>query len=185
MAYKIITPASAVITTAELKAHMRVDSSSEDSLIDAYLLASMAYCQHYTGMAIGEQTVEIALDEFPEGPIKLELTPATSIETVRYVDTNGDWQTVSSSLYTTDIYGQDHWLLRAAGSYWPDTYDSANSVKVRYIAGSSTLDPAVKAALMLLTGNYYENREEATEKRLSNVPMGVNALLDTVKVWRL
>lgn len=184
MPYKIITPATAVLTTAEMKAHMRVDSSAEDSLIDDYLLAAMAYCQHYTGMAIGEQTVEIALDEFPEGPIKLELPPATSIETVRYVDTNGGWQTLSSSLYTTDTYGQDHWLLMAAGTYWPDTYDSANSVKVRYIAGSSTLHPAVKAAIMLIVGDLHKNREQTTEKRLSIVPLGVDKLLDTVKVWR-
>lgn len=185
MAYKIITPASAVITTAELKSHMRVDHAHEDTLIAAYLMAAMAYCQHYTGMAIGAQTVELALDEFPDGPIKLELTPATSIESVTYVDTIGASQTVSSSLYTTDTYGQDHWLIPAAGTYWPDTYEAANAVKVRYMAGSAALDPAVKAALMLLTASYYENRAETTEKRLSSVPLGVNALLDTVKVWRL
>jgi uncharacterized phiE125 gp8 family phage protein len=183
MSYKIITPATEVITTAELKAHLRVDSSAEHSLIDGFLLAAMDYAQHYAGIAIGVQTVELALDEFPDGPVFLELTPASSIVSVTYYDTAGALQTLSSGLYTTDTYGQDHWLVPAAGTSWPDTYDAVNVVKVRYVAGDATLNRSVKAALMLFVGHLYENRQEATEKALHSLPIGVNALLDTVKVW--
>ena len=85
--------------------------------------------------------------------------------------------------YALDNYGLSHWAMSAAGSDWPVTYEAANVVRVRYMAGSTTLDPAVKAAIMLTVGHLYENRQEATEKKLVSVPLGVNALLDTVKVW--
>jgi len=183
MSYKIITPAAAVIDLPTLKAHLRVDHSFDDSIISAYLQAAMAYAQHYTGAAIGEQEVEVALDGFPCGAISLPLAPASSLVSIIYVDEQALEQTLPPSAYSLDNYGLSHWAMSAAGSDWPATYEAANVVRVRYMAGSAALDPAVKAALMLLVGHLYENRQEATEKKLSSVPLGVNALLDTVKVW--
>jgi hypothetical protein len=69
------------------------------------------------------------------------------------------------------------------GAEWPDTRDTTNAVKVRYVAGDSTLDPCVGRALKLLVTHFYENRNEATEKALSSIPIGAHVLLDTVKVW--
>lgn len=183
MSYKIITPAAAVIDMTTLKAHLRVDHAFDDSIIGAYLSAAMAYAQHYTGVAIGEQEIELVLDGFPSGAISLPLAPASSLISVIYVDEAATEQTLSGSAYTLDNYGLSHWVLPAAGTEWPATYEAANVVRVRYMAGSAALDAAVKAALMLLVGHLYETRQDATEKKLSSVPIGVNALLDTVKVW--
>lgn len=182
MAYKIITPAEAAIDMATLKAHLRVDHAFEDSIIGAYLSAAMAYAQHYTGVAIGEQEIELALDGFPSGAISLPLAPASSLVSVIYVDESAIEQTLLSSAYALDNYGLSHWVMAAAGTEWPATYEAANVVRVRYIAGAG-LDSAVKAALMLLVGHLYETRQDATEKKLSSVPIGVNALLDTVRAW--
>ncbi len=185
MAYKIITPAEAVIDLPTVKAHLRVDHAFDDSLISAYLLAAMAYAQHYTGVAIGEQEVEVALDGFPCGAISLPLAPASSIVSITYVDEAATEQTLATTAYALDNYGLSHWAMSAAGSDWPATYEAANVVRVRYMAGSTTIDPAVKAAILLTVGHLYENRQEATDKKLASVPLGVNALLDTVKVWAI
>lgn len=183
MAYKIITPAEAVIDLPTVKAHLRVDHAFDDSLITAYLMAAMNYAQHYTGTAIGEQEIELALDGFPPGAISLPLAPASSVVSIVFVDEAATEQALSNTAYTLDNYGLSHWLMVAAGTEWPATYEAANVVRVRYMAGSTTLDAAVKAAILLTVGHLYENRQEATEKKLSSVPLGVNALLDTVKVW--
>jgi uncharacterized phiE125 gp8 family phage protein len=183
MSHKIITPAAAVIDLPTVKAHLRVDHSFEDSIISAYLFAAMSYAQHYTGMAIGEQELELALDGFPCGAINLPIPPATSIVSIIYFDETATEQTLANTAYALDNYGLSHWVMPAAETHWPSTYEAANVVRVRYTAGSQALDHAVKAAILLLVGHLYENRQEATEKRLSSVPIGVNALLDTVKVW--
>jgi uncharacterized phiE125 gp8 family phage protein len=186
MGYKIITQASAVITTADLKAHLRVDYASDDSLIDGFLLAAMSYAQHYTGIAVGRQTIEMALDSFPDGAISLPLVPAASIISITYVDSAGAVQTLAGSAYSLDDYSsQDAWVVPAVDTEWPETYDAVNAVKVQYYAGTTALDRAIKQALLLLVGHFYENRQEATDKRLAQIPLGVSALLDTVKVWRV
>lgn len=183
MAYKVITAASAVLTAVETRAHLRLDLTTDDDLIAAQLVAAVEFAQHYTGVAIGSQTLELALDEFPEGAIELPMAPATSITSVKYIDTTGTEITLGSSAYTLDDYGIKHWVLPAYDTEWPSTLDTANAVKVRYVAGAATLPKAIRAALLLHLGHMYENRQEATRMKVEQVPMGVCALLDTVKVW--
>ena len=56
-----------------------------------------------------------------------------------------------------------------------------NAVKVRYVGGD--MKPAVRAALLLIVGHLYANRESVSPGNLTVVPMGANALLDTVKTY--
>ena len=184
MKYKVIQPPTQVITLAELREHLRVEevAPAQDAMIIAYLDASRDYAQHYTGTAIGNQTIEIALDCFPENGILLAPGPVTSITSIKYIDSAGVEQTVANTLYTLDDYGMQHWALPKSGTSWPTPLDVANSVKVRYVAG--TLAPAVRSALLLHVGFVFANREAVNIGNItSELPLGVRALLDTVKVW--
>lgn len=182
MGFKVITPPSAVLTLAELRLHLRADEDVlEDTLLAAQLESARGYCEHYTGRAIGSQTVELAIDAFPLGAIELPMSPVTAIASVKFIDTSYVEQPVNSVFYTLDDYGHSHWLLPAAGIAWPVTAPIANAVKVRYVSGS--LPATVRAALLLLVGHLYENRENTVMKEMREVPIGVHALLDTVKVW--
>ena len=177
MAYKIITPANPVLTVAEIKQELRLDSSEFDGPISRHLMSATAFAEHETGMTIGQKTLEIALDEFPSGAIRLEMPPVISIVSVTYIDENAVEQTLSPSLYSLDDYGLDHWLMRAAGTEWPATYAAANVVKVRYVAGSATPPALALDAIILVIGHLIENPQEATEKKLSINPFGSSSLL--------
>lgn len=183
MKYKVITPPAQVITLAELREHLRVEevAPAQDALIIAYLDAARDYAQHYTGTAIGSQTIEIALDCFPQNGILLAPGPAISITSIKYTDSTGATQTVANTLYTLDDYGMQHWVLPKSGISWPTPLDVANSVKAQYVAGA--LLPAVRSALLLHVGDLFANREQATAKEMGQVPIGVQHLLNTVKVW--
>lgn len=173
MGIKVITPASAVLTLAQLRLQVRLvgDPHPEDSLLQDCLSAAVQYAEHYTGRSIGTQTLELALDAFPAGPIALKQGPCTSIESITYLDAAGTVQTLSASAYTLDDYGMQHWAI--AADAWPATGSFANAVKVRYVAGF--LPPAVQSALLLTVGDLFENREQ------TELSAGVCALLDTVK----
>lgn len=180
MSVKVITPPAQQILTADLRAHCRIDGTDENALLDGFLAAAHAYCEHYTGRSIGSQTLELALDEFPDGPIELTRGPVASITSISYVDEAEASQTLSSLLYTLDDYGISGWAIPAVDTEWPTTAEVANAVKVRYVAG--TLPAAVKSAMLLMVGHLYESRE-AAGPAVHELPLGVKALLDTVKVW--
>lgn len=187
MGIKVITPAAAVLTLEEMRLHLRLDTVGgvhpDDALISGLLLSAVQYCEHYTQRSVGGQTLELALDAFPDGPISLPKGPLQSVTSVRYVNAAGTTTTLLNTLYAIDDYGFEAWLIAKFGTAWPDTEGSANCVKVRYVAGS--VDPTVKSAILLIIGHLYENRENSSVLQLKDLPMGVNALLDTVKAWSL
>lgn len=186
MPHKVITPrASPVITLADLKAHLRVTHSSEDTLIASYLEQACSWAENYALITIGPQTLEVALDAFPTGSIELPRGPVTGITSVKYIDVNGTLQTLSSVNYGLDDYQNPAWCTQAFGTTWPATRAVANAVLVRYTAGSALHD-GVRSALLLTVGHLYSNRESVNVGNLvSKMPLSAEAMLDTVKVWSM
>jgi uncharacterized phiE125 gp8 family phage protein len=183
MGVKVITPPAQVITTADLRLHLRADEddTSENPLIVAYLSAALAYAQHYTGRSIGEQTLELALDEFPGGYIELPQGKVKSVTSIKYIGTDGIEATLDPALYSLDDYGIADYAVPKFGTVWPATDGSKNSVKVRYVAGD--LPAAAITALKLIVGDLYENRQDSSSLRLDSIPNGAKVFLDTFRIW--
>lgn len=186
MGYKVITPAAAPLTIEELRLEMRLDTVGgvhpDDARLLGFLAGAMQLAEQLTNSPIGQQTLEMGLDEFPDGAIKLPMPPAQSVSSLTYVDLAGATQTLAPSAYTLDEY-DPQWVLPAYGTTWPATLDTANAVKVRYVAGTTTLPPAVRAALLLLVKHIAENGKEAALMRAEDIPQGICVLLNTVKNW--
>lgn len=186
MGYKVITPVSTpVIPLVDLRAHLRLDllggsTHPDDALIEGYLEAARAYCEHYTQRSIGTQTLELALDAFPDNAIELPLG-AASITSVTYVDAGTNVQTVSSMEYALDDYSHQSWVTTV--DVWPSAGEFANAVKVRYVT-RSTFSAAVKSAMLLLVGHWYENREGVNIGNItSTLDFAIKALLDIERVY--
>jgi uncharacterized phiE125 gp8 family phage protein len=190
MGYKVITPVAApVIALDVLRPHLRLDliggpTHPDDALIQAYLLAAREYAEHYTQRSIGAQVIELALDSFADAGIELPLGAAT-ITSIKYVDAALSEQTIAGNLYTLDDYSNKHWAQPVDA--WPACAAVANAVKVRYTTPAA-IPAAVHNALLLLTGHLYQNREAVNTDRgvvPGEVPLGVKALLDTVRHWSM
>ena len=167
----ITAPAAYPVTTAEAKAHLRVDGSDEDTLIDGLIAAAADYVEQYTGRAIGTQTWELALDAFSD-TILLPKGPVQSVTSVKYSDTAGVEQTVSADDYTLDA-SEPAWIVRNSDASWPATLTGINVVRVRYVTGN--VPAAIKHAVLLLIGDWYSAREDMGAR--STIPNGVQALL--------
>lgn len=185
MGVKVITPPTQVITTADMRLHLRLAAgdTTEDPLLVSYLAAAVAFAQHYTGRSIGSQTLELALDAFPTSAVELLRGPVTAISSIKYINTAGTQTTLSNALYTLDDYGLQAWAVQKYNTAWPDTEASANSVKIQYVAGD--VPDVVKSALLLMVGHLYENREASAQIDLKELPLGIKALLDTVRIWSM
>lgn len=161
--------------------------SAEDSLLTALIQAAREYAEGYQNRALITQTWELVLDDWPnEDYIDIPLPPLQSVTDIKYKDTAGDETTWDDANYIVDI---DSFLGRVALAYgcsWPSTalYPVAG-IRIKFVAGYglATSVPAVtKAAILLLIGHLYENREASMEKNLNEIPFGVKALLDLNRV---
>ena len=185
MGYKVITAAPPVVTLEDARLFLRLNlygqiTHPDDSLILALIDAAREYCEHYTQRSIGVQTLEIALDAFPNGAVKLTLG-AESIVSVKYTDGSGIVQTVNPVDYQLDDYSYASWMTGI--NAWPSTSSVVNAVLIRYTT-PAYVSFAVRAAVLLMLGHLYENRSAVNMERGINpavMPLGVKALLDTQK----
>ena len=184
MSLKLISaPGVEPITLAEAKAHLRVEHDAEDSLIAMLIAAARQSAEQRLGRALIHQTWELILDAFPCAEIKLPKPPVASITSIVYLDANGDEQTLAGTAYTLDADLLPGWVLPAYGTEWPATLDSANALRVRFVAGYGADGSAVPAPIrqwMLITlGTFYANREAVVGGTLAELPTRfVDGLLD-------
>lgn len=192
MSLKLITaPTAEPITLQEAKDHLRVDSTDDDALISAIIEAARQHLDGRDGIlsrALMPQTWDYSIDRFPDGDtIPLPLAPAQSITSVKYVDGNGVTQTMSASDYA--LSADLEWSPSVRLGYnktWPSTRDTYDAVTVRFVAGyaSAAVVPApLKAAILLLIGHLYENREATAPAQVHEVPLTVKNLIAPYRRW--
>lgn len=188
MVVKVITaPPNTPITTAEFKSHANIAHTDDDTLIGIYIKAATENLigpHGWLGRSLVQQTLELVLDIFPANAIFLPHGPVISVTSVKYDDTDGNEQTVSSSDYTVDNNASGFgWIVPADDVAWPDTIDAINAVRVRYVAGYEPLsgdytanipDP-IRAAVMMMVADIYQQRENFSAENLTRVPMTMGA----------
>jgi uncharacterized phiE125 gp8 family phage protein len=169
----ITPPTQDVVTLAEAKAHLRVDASDDDVLIGGLIKAATSVLDPagggWLGRALRPQTWEARLRAFPDCYFLLPYPPAIEVVSIKYDDPYGVEQTVDSATYR--LLGlssvQPARLDPAFGASWPSVRHGDEAVRIRFRAGypaaegeaSDLLPAAIKAAVLLMVGDLYENRE--------------------------
>lgn len=194
MTLKLITaPATEPVTLAEAKLHCRIDSdiTDDDDLIEDVLIpAARAQCEHLLNRALITQTWERVIDAFPEVEIELGMPPVASITSVTYIDSTGTPTVLDSAAYTLDDDNLPGWCLPAYSYTWPTTYETANAVRVRFVAGyggAAQVPQAIRSWLLLRVATLYKFREEIQAGvSIAALPgTFTDRLLDRYRVWSI
>lgn len=189
MGLKLVTaPAEEPVTSAEAKAHLRVTTADEDTLIASLIIAAREFVENHTHRRLITQTWDWVLDSFSAHCLEVPHAPLQSVSSITYVDTAGATQTLGTSLYTVDAKTDPGRVQPAFGESWPSTREVLNAVTVRFIAGyglAASVPQAIKQAMLLLIGHWFENREAVVTGTISTgVQMTVDALLAPHRVVR-
>jgi uncharacterized phiE125 gp8 family phage protein len=198
MTYKVTTAVTVEpVTLAEARLQCKLtadDSTSEDTLITAWITAMREVAEHYTGRALAPQTLTMALDEFPEyenDVIALDMPPVASITSIKYTDTAGMEQTISASAYSLSTYGDSRRVAPTYGNYWPTTQDIPDAVRILYVtgygapsagAGFAACPKAAKQAILLMVAWLHANRGDSIQPD-DIQPPAAKSLLNTIKAW--
>jgi uncharacterized phiE125 gp8 family phage protein len=189
MALYLVTPiASEPLTVAEAKLHCRIDHADDDVLMAGLITAAREYAESFTHRALAAQTWDLKLDGFPcADELWLPMPPATAITSISYVDGAGTTQTWGASNYTTEFpsgpHAQRARITPAFGVSWPVTRSVINAVTVRFVAGYTSCPESIKAAMKLLIGHWYRNRESVVGTISGPLQQGVESLLWPFKAF--
>ncbi len=173
------------VTLLEAKAHLRIleQDTTDDALISVLVKAARMAAEQEIHRAIMTQTWTKTLDRFPDA-IRMDYAPIQSVTSVKYLDENGDEQTLDSGLYYVDTKSEPGWIIPAFDLDWPDTLCAVNAVEAVYVAGWASEDdvPAsIKQWILLMVGHYYENREASGDLKLAPLPF-ISGLLDPFRL---
>lgn len=183
---EVAAPPAEPVTLAELYVHLRTDTSAgQDDLIQALIKAAREWCENYCRRSFVQRSLQLRMDTFPPGQIKLPRGPVQSITSVKV---NGT--AVSTSVYEADLYGQPPRIAPVYGATWPIPTPAMNAVVVEYVVGyapgaasptdyAENIPSSIKAAIKLIVGHLYENRETVVLGNIQvlTVPFTVKALL--------
>lgn len=156
-------PASQAVSDAEAVAHAKIDSdaaTADSSLITAAVKASILWVEGYCYRSLVTQTITLELDSFEFiGPFYIPRPPFIAVTTLKTFDSDDNATTISSDNYR--ILGLDPARIEQKADGW--TIDRTNkAVELIYTAGygaASTVPNDIKAAIMLVFADLYENRQ--------------------------
>lgn len=176
----VTTPPGHLFSLQTLREHVRIDaigdSHPDDNLLLRNAAAARAFAENYTGMAIGEQTREIAANDF--WSLNGNYFPGgkpDSVEAFEYrILGTQTWELLSVAFFYYDQYAG---VVR----FWPNVVlpslpDIYNSVRIRYTIGTD-VPVDVRAAILLIVAELYVNREISAQADLRHVPLGARELL--------
>ena len=197
MSVRLITPpAVEPVDLESLKRHLRVEHAEDDALILTLGRAAREFGEMYTRRAWITQTWERTLNSFAS-VIRLPFPPLLSVTSIKYVDAAGVTQTVAPAGYTVDQAGEFAHVYPSYQANWPlDLRAHPRGVAIRFVAGygntpetiaapqSASVPGAGLAAVKLIVGDLYKNREESVVGNIINrVPFAARRLLDTMRVF--
>jgi uncharacterized phiE125 gp8 family phage protein len=186
---KVIQQPDELITAADAAEFMRAEFSvAEEDLVESLITAARQWCEEYLRRAIGVQTLELRQNGFPadSGPIILR-SPIIDVTSVKYLDADGEEVTLDEDEYITSDAEPAEIVPVSA---WPETYSSADSVRVEYEAGygdgssplvAPVLPKTIRTAILMMVADMYANREAQVEKPLTANPT-VERLLSMMRL---
>ena len=182
-------PTSTVISLAEAKTFLRIDSDYDDdnTYITSLINVATSVVEEFTRRRLVTQTFNIFYDEFPSF-IDLQIGDVASVTHIKYYDTDNSLQALHPSNYDVDTKIRPGRIYQSETGDFPNTYERPNAVEVEFVVGSAASDvPApIVQAVYIIVGRYYENRQDVVMgTQVNELPLMVDHLLTPYRLLEL
>lgn len=170
----ISTSTTEPITLAQAKQHLKMDGiDDDDDLITALIASSREIAERTTGRDLVRRQWSYKINDFPAGILPLPKAPVASVETVTYIDTSGNQQTLGADVYGVNADWTAPYLYLKHDQQWPATRTQFAAVTINftsgypYDAGASPVDEreniphGIIAAIKIILRDLYDNRGSA------------------------
>jgi uncharacterized phiE125 gp8 family phage protein len=173
-------PTPRIVSPGDLHTHCRIDDTTEDAYLEQLSDAAQEEAEGYTWRKFLQQTWDQYFDGFAD-PLHLRYPPLHSdgVTGVTYTDSNGDTQTLATSVYEVAEEDGITIVRRKYNQTWPTTRAHEDVVKVTFVCGwdsASDVPERIKHAIRLHAAHFYRNREGEP------VPDAFYRLLDPYRV---
>jgi len=187
-------PAVEPVTLSEAKAHLRVDTATDDAYIGSLITAAREWCEQYLDRTLVHTQWVMRFDRFPpDGTQDIELprppmatAGTTTAVALTFTYENGTTATYSTASYRVDRDGVPGTVKTLYGQTWPPHLQDDNAISVTwwggYGASGTSVPAAIRHAMLMLVGFWYEHRSTVLVGSISKqLEFAVESLLSSQK----
>lgn len=150
---RVVEPATEPLTLAETKLYLRVDGTSEDTLITDLIVAVRIAAEEYLRLSLIEQTWKLTFEDYIDSSILLPRGPVVSISGVTLIDREGGATIVNSDLY--ELSADRRYLALESDFY-------AHRIEIEYICGyddASSVPAPIRQGMLAHMATLFDGRE--------------------------
>lgn len=168
------TPSAPVVSLADMKKHLRVDDTHEDTLIEGDERAAVLTVEAWTQRLLTLRQAVLRLSVLPPDRMPLEL-PGGRVGSLTSVVIDGE------PLTGCVFYGQAPARLFPPTD-WPAVSAPGFPVAVTYQAGYAVVPADLVKAVMLIAGSLYRDRENAAQGSMAPVAVTAEYLMRPYRI---
>lgn len=201
---KIFTTRALPLPIDEVMLDLRVDSDDELETVRRLVRASCSLIEKRSGFAVLQGTYEALLDGwFLPWPWEFMRAPFRGLVSIEVLDVNSSpetWQAVAGDEFRTIEQAKSFLLYAKAETSLPEVSAPLAGIRVRFNAGFDVdhvsgesasgeidddvtvpLDDQVRTAIMMLTAEFYANRELFSADKAADVERVGNSVLNSIR----
>lgn len=177
------------IDEAKQQCYIVDGDATAELLLDSLIKVARQYAENRIWRTLVDSEWVWKMDKFPSGTIELDpkTTPLISVDSIEYIDSDGNTQTVASSNYRVDTDSEPG-RIEPIDS-WPSADGRVNAVIITVSSGyedssgNSSVPEQIKIAMRMYIKYLYDNRDshvltDRTSGSYIEAPVGTNFLLD-------
>jgi uncharacterized phiE125 gp8 family phage protein len=133
----LTAPTEEPLSILDAKAQARVTHDEEDSLWQSYISAARAAAEEHMSRGLLTQTWKLILPAFADSIWLPMAAPLQSVTSVKYYDTAGAQQTLSTTVYDVDTTSRPGRIVRKPLQTWPSVQSDrlATRIEITYVVG--------------------------------------------------
>ena len=196
-----------VNSLAEIKTHLKIDGSDDDTALGYIRIAVDSWAQQYTGRTMTTQTYELFIDSvydldqkliegyytgydanFPRKSIILPKSPVSSISHVKYYADDDTATTWASTNYFLDTASMPSMFTLRKGITYPTGLRLTNGLEIKYVAGygaSGDVPQQIKQACLAYASYLNEHRGDMLDGKNLTPPKVATQLLSPFVIKNL
>jgi uncharacterized phiE125 gp8 family phage protein len=167
-------PAASVVSTADLKAHLRVDFADEDAAIEDMGLAATALVERWTQRILSPRSAVLRLAALPPGATPLAL-PGGLVNSLTSLVVDG------VALAGLTVIG-DSPAVVVPDADWPVATGSGFPVVVTYNVGYAMAPEPLRHAVKLIAAELYERRSNGVTGTMTTPPVSAEYLMSAYRI---
>ena len=159
------------------------------SYVQGLITTARRQVEAITNRALMTQTWEMWLDRWPkENAIEIPFPPLQSLTALTYTDVDATGYSLTEGTeITVDTDSAPGRIVLEYDETWPtEQLHPNNPIKIEFVAGyadAAAVPAEIKHAIKLMVSHWYDNRLPAGVNDLAILPIGIDDLLASYRVW--